>query len=504
MSIILGLWVLAVALAMAAIIISVRIQRFERTASEVAAGILLASLPFVFIAFTDTPLLVAAAAAHVWLLVLPGRMLEGRLERPFLRQSSQWNAFAGVAITICLAVLQLWWPASVADIFITLWLSACLAVGVFVLGQLWWNTRRYYASAPTKQLSLAQLPTVTVCIPARNEDHALTECLTSVLASTYPKLEVIVLDDCSQDATSAIIRSFAHDGVRFIQGDTPAAGWLGKNQALDTLAQHASGQYLLFIDVDTHLSPQSITNLVYYTLQHQLEMVSVLPQNRLGLHAATACNTLDFYWRQVLPLHDRHAPTSSKAWLIAANSLRKLGGFASVSRKIVPEESFASRLALKHTYRFLLSNDVLGFTTAKRWASQVETAVRVMYPRLRRQPILVLLGVSGLMLAFFAPFAVLIACIALGSYSVIWWLSLATCAILLVDYATVLVRTQPKSWFIAMFMWPIVVVQEFVLFIASMVQYEFGEVNWKGRNVCYPVLASGQPRYVPGALRRQL
>lgn len=504
MSIILGLWLLAVAAAMAAIIISVRLQRFERTASELSAGILLASLPFVFVAFADLPYIIAAAITHIWLLVLPGRLIIGRLERPFLRQSTVWNALAGAGIAIIIAALQLWRPTGIGEIVVALWLTGCITVGVYILGQLWWNTRRYYVKEPDHQLSLAQLPTVSVCIPARNEDHALTECLTAVLASNYPKLEVIVLDDCSQDSTSAIIRSFAHDGVRFIQGDTPAAGWLGKNQALDTLAQHASGELLLFIDVDTHVAPHSITNLVYHTLQHQLEMVSVLPQNRLGVSRSTVFNTLDYYWRQILPLHDKHVPTTSKAWLIAARSLRRLGGFASVSRKIVPEESFASRLALNHSYRFLLSNKVLGFTTAKHWMSQIESAIRISYPRLRRQPMLVLGAATGLLLAFFAPFVALAACAALGSFGVLWWLSIATCAILFADYAVVLIRTQPKSWFLAMLMWPVVVVQEFALFISSMVQYEFGEVNWKGRNVCYPVLSAGQPRYVPQALRRQL
>lgn len=491
------------AIAMAAITVSTRMQRFERTASEGSAGVLLASLPFVFVAFDDVPLLIAAATVHVWLLVLPGRLLMSRLERPFLRQSTLWNALGGLAIALMICAIQIWRPAGVGEIIMALWLAACVAIGVYILGQLWWNTRRYYAQAPSKELTLAQLPTVSVCIPARNEDHALTECLTAVLASNYPKLEVIVLDDCSQDSTSAIIRSFAHDGVRFIQGDTPAAGWLGKNQALDTLAQHASGQLLLFMSVDTHVAPHSISNLVYYTLQNQLEMVSVLPQNRLGVSRATLFNTLDYYWRQILPLHDKHVPTTSKAWLIAAASLKRLGGFASVGRKIVPEESFASRLALKHTYRFLLSNQVLGLTTAKRWMSQIETAIRINYPRMQRQPLLILGVSAGLLLMFFGPFVALVVCIILGAYGIVWWLSVAACVLLLADYAVVLIRTQPKSWAIAMLMWPIVTVQECALFVSSMVQYEFGEVNWKGRNVCYPVLAAGQPRYVPGALRQR-
>src|SRR4029077_9013676 len=64
-----------------------------------------------------------------------------------------------------------------------------------------------------RKIDETDLPTVTVAIPARNEDAQLDQCLQSLLAGDYPKLEIIVLDDCSQDRTSEIIRRFAHDGV---------------------------------------------------------------------------------------------------------------------------------------------------------------------------------------------------------------------------------------------------------------------------------------------------
>ena len=51
------------------------------------------------------------------------------------------------------------------------------------------------------------------------------------IASDYPKLEIIVLDDCSQDRTAEIIRNFAHDGVRFIQSEDNKDNWLDKNKA---------------------------------------------------------------------------------------------------------------------------------------------------------------------------------------------------------------------------------------------------------------------------------
>jgi len=116
----------------------------------------------------------------------------------------------------------------------------------------------------TKPLSSKDLPTVSVCIPARNEKHAMTQCLERVLASDYEKLEVVVFDDSSNDETSVLIRSFAHAGVRFVPGTELPGEWLGRNRALDILAHEASGDYIVFMDVDTYITVNSITKLMSY------------------------------------------------------------------------------------------------------------------------------------------------------------------------------------------------------------------------------------------------
>ncbi len=87
-----------------------------------------------------------------------------------------------------------------------------------------------------------ELPTVTVAIPARNETDDLASCIRTILANDYPKLEILVYDDCSYDRTAEIIRDFAHDGVRFISGLPPEDRWLAKNKAYDTLYDNASGE----------------------------------------------------------------------------------------------------------------------------------------------------------------------------------------------------------------------------------------------------------------------
>ena len=150
------------------------------------------------------------------------------------------------------------------------------------------------------------LPSVTVCIPARNEQHALTDCLERVLASTYQKLEIIVLDDVSGDDTSALIKSFASSGVRFIQGDPLPQEWLGKNHALEELLREANGTYILFMDVDTRVEPQAIERIIRYAVSHTIDMVSVLPFRNDGWRGSVLASPLRFFWSLLF-----HCPRAS-------------------------------------------------------------------------------------------------------------------------------------------------------------------------------------------------
>jgi hypothetical protein len=58
----------------------------------------------------------------------------------------------------------------------------------------------------------------------------------------------------------------------------------------------------------------------------------------------------------------------------------------------------------------------------------------------------------------------------------------------------VIVRTHSFTWPVTLLLMPVSLLQELVLLIASMLAYEFGDVNWKGRNVCYPVIERSTSR----------
>lgn len=462
--------------------------------AEASIGLLLAGLPFLAttsFAFTSQIIL---GLAQAWGVLLAARLLFSRLPTAFLRTSTQLNSVIALGIFVVVFDGRL-----VATLFnlpnipysklVIVFLLLSIVLGLGFLYQVLWTLKHYRLRKLDQNLRLKDMPTVTLAIPARNETHALEACLQAAVASTYTKLEIIVLDDCSQDKTSEIIRSFAHEGVRFIQGDVPSDGWLGKNQALRTLSEQANGDYIIFVDVDTHITPESIMKLMNYALTNKVEMVTVLPQRRDGWSWATTLTYLRYFWQVALPITARRVPVASQLWLIRRATLRKQGGIDAVKQKIVPEAYFARQLFVRDKYRFIVSNEELGITTAKRWSSQVETALRFLYPTFKRQPFLVFLGGILLVGLIILPYIVLL----IGSHDMRLFVpALLASGLFWLSYALVIVRTHVFTWPVTVLLFPIALVQELVLLIASMLQYEFGEVNWKGRNVCYPVIRQNQ------------
>src|SRR5205814_10404793 len=57
-------------------------------------------------------------------------------------------------------------------------------------------------------------PLVSVIVPARNEAHNIARCVKSILATTYPRLELIVVDDASTDDTADVARNAAAGDAR--------------------------------------------------------------------------------------------------------------------------------------------------------------------------------------------------------------------------------------------------------------------------------------------------
>lgn len=359
------------------------------------------------------------------------------------------------------------------------------AVTLIFCGYKLLRARRRHRFVPQQtDIAESELPTVSVCLPARNETNAMTACLESVLASTYPKLEVIVLDDNSSDNTSHLIKAFAHSGVRFIKGDPLPEDWLGKNFALETLLDDASGRYILFMDVDTQLSPDSIHQTVEYLIENQKSMVSVIPQRYDMYRPSAWFGTLRYFWELVLGNESRPG-SSSSAWLIERQLLRdELGGFGLWRDEVQPELHIAREMAKTDEYALLVSTPKLGIHYEKKWSSQIETGRRLLLPRFHNSTLSVLIGV-GLLCSVLLPQLIIVVAFIKG----VWWLLWAQLLLGMLSVAVFVSFSRliwSSRWWIGIIVAPIVAWQELGLLVSSVAGYRMGTITWKGRIVKRP------------------
>lgn len=353
------------------------------------------------------------------------------------------------------------------------------------------NLRKTIWPTVKQHYSDRELPTITVAIPARNETEDLQQCLQSILASDYPKLEVIVLDDCSQTKrTPEIIKAFAQSGVRFIRGQEPSATWLPKNQVYDRLTKEASGEYLLFCGVDVRFESQSLRQLITVLVNRHKQMLCVLPRRQnMAYGRLSVIQAMRYWWELALPRRTfNRPPVLSSCWIIKQTALKELGGFRSVARAITPEAHFARELTKTDGYSFLRSTDGLGITSTKPVAEQRATAVRMRYPQMHRRPEQVVLIAVGETVFLLLPFVM-----AIGGF---WWpigivahISAGAASIMLIVVYEIVVRnTRVNNRWFGLIGQPLAALMDIVLLHYSMWKYEFSTVDWKGRNVCIPVM----------------
>lgn len=327
-------------------------------------------------------------------------------------------------------------------------------------------------------------PTVSVCIPARNETHAMAECLERVLASDYAKLEVLVFDDNSADDTSTIIRSFAQAGVRFVAGTKLPEGWLGKNHALDVLANEASGAYVLFMDVDTIIAPSTIRRVVDSLIHNDKKMVSVIPERGDGWRGSVLFGHLRYFWELSVNTPSRPA-TASALWIIKRKFLLEdLGGLKSFRSTAACEAAIAAQLG-DSQYSSLVSGGDIEVMYEKKWLSQVETSKRLLYPRASGTAFGALLALSSLMVLN-VPLFVLLSGFVVG-WSEVHLFAVIAIFVGMMTYGMYTRLMWRHTWWAGILVWPIVILQELVLFINSLQGYYRKTITWKGRPVTpYP------------------
>jgi len=125
------------------------------------------------------------------------------------------------------------------------------------------NLRAFRPAPPTPR---GPPPRVSVLVPARNEERAIGRLCRDVLASEGVDLELVILDDSSDDQTAAIVVGIAaaDPRVRLVAGRPLPAGWCGKQHACWQLAEAARHDTWVVLDVDVSPAPDAIARAVAF------------------------------------------------------------------------------------------------------------------------------------------------------------------------------------------------------------------------------------------------
>ncbi len=192
----------------------------------------------------------------------------------------------------------------------------------------------------------APWPTLCVVIPARNEGGRIAKCLASVLAQDYPTLDVLVVDDRSEDDTGAVVGRIAESDPRLhvLRNDSLPSGWLGKSHALWRATRDVTTEWLLFLDADCALAPSALRVAVDEAIRRDAGLLTLWPRNRA-----------EGFWEHVLiPLcagiialwygsQRVNAPESKLAFangqflLIRRDEYERIDGHRSVRRAIIED-----------------------------------------------------------------------------------------------------------------------------------------------------------------------
>lgn len=103
-------------------------------------------------------------------------------------------------------------------------------------------------------------PTVSISVPAYNEESQIEELIKSLLALDYPRdqLQILVVSDASEDQTDEIVRSYADEGIELLRLDERG----GKTKAENTAAEHLTGEIIVNTDASIRIRPEALKALL--------------------------------------------------------------------------------------------------------------------------------------------------------------------------------------------------------------------------------------------------
>ncbi len=290
------------------------------------------------------------------------------------------------------------------------------AIWVYLLcarGRFWLNPVRDNVVVPPP----VQWPAVAVVVPARNEADVIERSVGSLLAQDYAgRLDVIVVDDDSDDGTSDAVNAVAYPGARpvtIVASEGLPTGWTGKlwalKQGIAAAEQKFRPDYLLLTDADIVHTPDSVTSLVARATAGGYVLTSLMARLRCANLAERVHVPAFIYFFQVLYpfpwVKDENSTTAAAAGgcvLLKTGALRDAGGIDSIRNALIDDCTLARQMKAVGPIWLGLTDRVLSIRPYDTFAEVRRMISRSAYAQLNYSPLLLLGTMAGLAATFMA------------------------------------------------------------------------------------------------------
>jgi hopene-associated glycosyltransferase HpnB len=360
-------------------------------------------------------------------------------------------------------------------------LSTVLWVGFAVLPWGLWRNREVLEVGDASEND-EPLADITAVIPARNEAELVQRTILSV-AAQGTDLQIILIDDGSEDGTAGMARRLARSDLRIVQGAPLPDGWSGKLWALEQGWPQVSTRYTLFLDADIELARGSIKVLKDKMHQQAAAFISLTAAPSMASGWEKLLMPAFIYFFEALyPFQRVNSPGSNIAAaaggciLVETRVLEQIGGFQSIKSAVIDDCAFARHVKLQGFKIWLgLTHAVQSIRGYKNLMEIGDMIARSAFAQLHYSLAFLILCTFVLLLLYALP-AFMIA----SSNGVIRVLSMASLLIMLLTYLPTL-RFYRRSWAWALCL-PLIAAFFLAMTWTSAFRYWCGErTRWKGR-----------------------
>lgn len=251
------------------------------------------------------------------------------------------------------------------------------------------------------------LSEITVLIPARNESEVIAQTIQS-LNTQGKNLQIILIDDQSDDSTASIAKQESIQNLTIISGTSLPEGWAGKLWALEQGRSQAKTPLILLLDADIELRSGMLPALVEKLRSENLDFVSIMAHLQMKtFFEKLLIPSFIYFFKLLYPFSLGNSPkhrlgvAAGGCILLKKEALEKIGGFGALRHALIDDCTLAQKIKDAGFKTWIgLSHSVTSHRGYKNLSGLWNMVARSAFTQLKYSKLL-LLAVTLIMISMF-------------------------------------------------------------------------------------------------------